>query len=207
MSASSLANFKVVFYKRPWFLITVAIIVVVAVSVITDLPNHISKSQDFTAQNATIGQINADIDPCVYSVKESFSFYNMSLAGKLTTSDRAQVPDLLVGDQTACSFASGAVYDLTNNIQVLDTKAGKHIDQMLSVVVSWVTSDALAAIEDIQNLFQHPGKLSLIHNLTKEEAQLTKDRAAAFHDVAEASSILGTLKKPILPKLPHLTGT
>ena len=51
MSASSLANFKVAFYKRPWFLITIAIVVVVAVSVITDLPNHISRSQDLTAQN------------------------------------------------------------------------------------------------------------------------------------------------------------
>ncbi len=207
MSASSLANFKVAFYKRPWFLITIAIVVVVAVSVITDLPNHISRSQDLTAQNDTIGQINADIDPCVYSIKESFSFYNMSLAGKLTPSDRSQVPGLLVGDQTACSFASGAVYDLTNNIEVIDTRAGKHIDQMLSVIVSWVTSDALAAIEDIQNLFQNPGKLSLIDNLTKQEAQLSKDRAAAFHDLTEASRIVGKLKNPILPKLPHLTGT
>jgi len=32
-------------------------------------------------------------------------------------SDLAEVPTLLTGDETACSFASEPVYDLTNNLQ------------------------------------------------------------------------------------------
>jgi uncharacterized protein (DUF4213/DUF364 family) len=207
MSASSLSTFKVAFYRRPWFLILISVIVVVAVSIITDLPSHATKAQDRTTQNETIVAINGDLAPCVYSVKESFSFYNLSRAGKLTNSERSQVPSLLVGDQTACSFASGAIYDLTNNIQVTDTKAGRHIDQMLAEVVTWATSDALAAIEDIQSLFVHEGKPKYVKDLKKRESLLILDRAVAFADVAAASAIDGKLKDPALPLLPHLSGT
>jgi hypothetical protein len=208
MSASSLSSMKVVLYRRPWFLITVAVIVVLAVSIISDLPHPITKAEDATAQNASMKQINTDIGPCVFAVKEAFSFYQQDVSGKLSSSNLAQVPSLLVGDQTACSFTSGSIYDLTNNIQVLDTKAGKNIDHMLSVVVLWSTSDALAAIEDIQYLFNHPGDKKKLQNLSREENLLTKDRALALDYVGRAERILGiNLKQPIMPVLAHLTGT
>lgn len=207
MSSTSLSNFKVPFFRRPWFLIVVAVIVVAAVSVITDLPRSSTAAQDRVTQNDTISAINGDIAPCDYAVRQSFSFYNQSLAGNLTSSDRSQIPSLLVQDQTACSFASGSVYDLTNNIEVTDSKAGKHVDAMLATVVTWVTSDALAAIEDIQSLFVHPGDPKFIEKLTKEEVILSKDRLEAFKELAAASKIDGTLKEPSLPVLPHLTGT
>jgi len=207
MSSSSLSTFKASFYRRPWFLILVSLIVVVAVSIISDLPTHSTKAQDRATQNDTIIAINGDLAPCIYAVKESFSFYNESLAGKLSSSDLSAVPGQLVNDQTACSFASGAIYDLTNNIEVTDSKAGRHVDQMLSTEVTWATSDALAAIEDIQNLFVHPGDQKYIKDLTLQEAQLTKDRQIAFDDVATASRIDGALREPSLPILPHLTGT
>ncbi|MBW4078597.1 MAG: hypothetical protein HIU84_08860 [Acidobacteria bacterium] len=208
MPASSLLSQKAVLYRRPWFLITVAVIVVVAVSVIVDLPHPITKVEDATAQNASMKQINTDIGPCVFAVKEAFSFYEQKVSGRLSTSNLAQVPSLLVGDQTACSFTSGSIYDLTNNIQVLDTKAGKNIDHMLSVVVLWSTSDALAAIEDIQYLFSHPGDSKKLQNLAKEEALLTTDRTLALNYVAQAERTLGLkLKQPIMPVLPQLSGT
>ncbi len=207
MPASSLSTFKVSFYRRPWFLILVSVLVVVAVSIISDLPTHSTKAQDRTTQNETITAINGDLAPCIYAVKESFNFYNESIAGSLSAADLAAVPGQLVNDQTACSFASGAIYDLTNNIEVTDSQAGRHVDQMLADVVTWSTSDALAAIEDIQNLFVHPGDEKYIRNLTKREAQLNKDRQAAFNDIKAASRIDGTLKNPSLPVLPHLSGT
>jgi hypothetical protein len=208
MPASSLSTMKAVLYKRPWFLITVAVIVVLAVSVISDLPHPITKMQDASAQNSSIKQINTDISPCVFAVKESFSFYQQKVDGRLSASNLAQVPSLLIGDQSACSFTSGSIYDLTNNIQILDTKAGKDIDHMLSVVVLWSTSDALAAIEDIQYLFSHPGDAKKIHNLGLKEALLAKDRQLALDYVAKAQRTLGvTLKQPIMPTLQHLSGT
>jgi len=207
MSATSLSTFKVAFYRRPWFLILVVAIVVIAVSIITDLPGTTTTAQDRVTQNDTIKAINGDLAPCIYSIEQSFYYYNLSMSGKLSASERSEVPSQLVGDQTACSFASGAIYDLTNNIEVTDTKAGKYIDEMYSTVTTWATSDALLAIEDIQNLFVHPGDPKYINNLTKQQKLLAKDRLIAIAEVASAAKIDGPLKKPSLPVLTHLIGT
>jgi hypothetical protein len=197
-----------IWYKRPRFLIALAVVVVLAVSVITDLPQHITKAQDAAEQNDSIHQINTDTAPCVFAVQQSFSFYQEHVTGQMSAAHLKQVPALLVGDQTACSFASGGIYDLTNNIQVNDTAAGKHIDRMLSVIVTWATSDALAAIEDIQYLFVHPGNATKIARLAKREAFLAEEKVKIDGDFRAAEKVLGlTLKVPKIPSLPVLSGT
>jgi hypothetical protein len=208
MAPSSLESTVLVWYKRPRFLIALAVIVVLAVSVITDLPRHITTAQDAAEQNDSIHQINTDVAPCVFAVQQSFSFYQEQVNGTLSAAHLKQVPALLVGNQTACSFASGGIYDLTNNIQVNDTTAGKHIDSMLSAIVTWSTSDALGAIEDIQYLFAHPGNTVKIKKLTLREALLAQDKVKIDGDFAAAEQILGLeLKKPKIPALPTLSGT
>jgi len=208
MAASSLISAKVVWYKRPWFMITAAVVLVVAVSVITDLPHHVSPAEDAAAQNASLKQINADIAPCSFAVQEVFSFYQKQVAGQLTASNLKQVPRLLNGDQTACSFASPAIYDLTSNYTPFLTKAGKQIDQLRGVVVTWISADALGAIEDIQYLFDHPGDPTKLAKLAKRERYLTSERALALADLQSANQILGTQLSPLkLPILPTLPGT
>ena len=208
MVTSSLSTLKVVWFRRPWVLITFAIVVVIGVSVVTDLPHPITKAQDAAAQNATIKQINTDIGPCGFAVKESFSFYQRMLDGTLTAENRRQIPALLVGDQSACTLASGGGYDMTVNIQPLETKAGKHIDQLMAMLVRWMTNDAKDAILDIQYLFTHPGDGKTIHDLSLRQLYLSEDRTAAINDVTDASAVLGiTLTEPKLPVLPHLSGT
>jgi len=54
MPTSSLGIAKAVWYRRPWVLATLALIVIVAVSVVIDLPRPITKSQDAASQNASI---------------------------------------------------------------------------------------------------------------------------------------------------------
>lgn len=208
MSMSSLGITKAVWYRRPWFLLTVALVVVAAISVIVDLPGHMTPKQDASTQNASIKEINADLEECSFAVRQSFSFYNQDVAGTLTSSDLAQLPTLLTGNQTACSFASEPVYDLTNNLQIDDTKAGIHIDHMLSAVEQWITNNALASIEDIQYLVNHPGNTKKIQNLAAEESDLQRGRTRALNDEAIAQKILGLTLVPVrLPVLPHLTGT
>ncbi len=208
MPTSSLGIAKAVWYRRPWFLLAVAIVVIAGVSVIVDLPAHMTPTQDAASQNSSIKEINTDLEDCSFAVKESFSFYNEDVAGTLTASDLAQVPTLLVGDQTACSFASEPVYDLTNNLQVDDTKAGVHIDRMLTVVEEWITNNALASIEDIQYLFNHPGNAAKLRNLAAEESDLQVKRTRALRDESAAEKILGLTLVPVkIPALPHLTGT
>ena len=208
MPAASLGSTVVLWYRRPWFLVTLGIVVVLAISVITDLPHHITKAQDASEQNDSMHQINTDIAPCVFAIKQSFSFYQEEVTGTLPSANLKQVTKLLVEDETACTFASAGVYDLTNNIQVNDTKAGVHIDSMLSVIFIWVTSDAVAAIKDIQYLFTHPGDPAKLRSLSKQEVILGEDRTKLFADFTAAERVLGvTLKSPKIPALATLSGT
>jgi hypothetical protein len=208
MATSSLGLAKAIWYKRPWFLVTAVVVVIAAISIITDWPHRISTAEDAASQNATIKQINGDIKPCAFAVSETFRFYNENVAGQLTSSNLAQIPKQITDDRIACSFASGPVYDLTNNIQVVDTTAGKHIDRMLSVVERWMTANALASIEDIQYSFVNPGSTSKIGNLASEEVKLRKNRQLALSDVKSAEKVLGTRLLALkLPVLPHLSGT
>jgi hypothetical protein len=208
MSTSSLGLAKAIWYKRPWFLLTVAIVLIVAISVITDLPHPITKAQDAAAQDATLKSINGDLKLCAFAVNESFNFYNADVSGKLTKSNLSKIPKLLNDDRTACSFASQPVFDLTNNIQPLRTTAGKHIDRMKSVVQQWMTNNALASINDIQYLFAHPGDESKIRDLTTQQIGLASKRRLAQSDVSNAEHVLGiSLVIVNLPVLPHLIGT
>lgn len=208
MATSSLGLAKAIWYKRPWFLVTVAVVVVAALSVLSDLPQHITKKEDAASQNATMKQINADLAACSFAINESFSFYNKDVAGTLTKSELAQIPPLLVGDQTACSFASQPVYDLTNNIQPRETAAGKNIDKVLRVAQQWMTNNALASIEDIQYLFENPGASSKIADLTKQEVKLNATRQLGINDVLAAQKDVGIKLVPLkIPVLPHLRGT
>jgi len=208
MPASSLGSVKAIWYKRPWFFTTVAIVVVVAVSIITDLPHPISRAEDASSQNASIKQINTDTAPCAFAVKEAFSFYTEDVTGKMSAANRPQAVTLLVGDQTACSFASGGLSDLTNNLQVNLTAAGKYIVSMGRAVQMWMTDYSLAAIEDIQYLFVHPGNQKKIADLAAEEVQLSATRQQAYADLQRAEAIVATTLVQIkLPVLAHLQGT
>ena len=208
MPTSSLGITKAVWYRRPWVLASLALIVIIAISVVIDLPHRITPAQDQASQNASIKEINTDLADCAFAVKESFSFYNMDVRHQLTTSDLGQIPTLLTGDETACSFASEPVYDLTNNLQVDDTKSGKHIDRMLSAVERWITDYGLASIRDIQYLFNHPGDAQTIRHLATQERQLANERTIALNDEAQATRALG---RPLIalkiPSLKHLSGT
>jgi hypothetical protein len=189
-------------------MITFVIVVVIGVSVITDLPHPIAKGEDASAQNASLKQINADIAPCAYAVKEAFGFYRASVAGTLTKSRLKVVTTYLPNDQTVCSFASAGMSDLTNNLQVLDTEAGKNIDKLLTVTVRWMDSDGNAAIVDIENLIKKPGDKAAMADLRLRENYLAKDREIALGYLNTASSILGVqlsnLKLPVLAPLPGI---
>jgi hypothetical protein len=208
MAASSLGTMKAVWYKRPWFLVTAVIVAVVAVSVITDLPQHVSKAQDASYQNASLKEINNDLAPCSYAIKQAFSFYDQRAARTLALSNYAVARTYLTEDQVACSFAGAPVSDLTNVLQITQTTAGAHVYTMYSSVVRWMTSDADASIADILYLFNHPGDQKHLRDLSKQERYLTKDRTDALNDLAQASKILGIQLTPLkLPVLAQLPGT
>jgi hypothetical protein len=208
MPSSSLSISKAVWYRRPWFLATVGIILVVAVSVITDLPHSVSKSDDAAAQNGIVKQINSDAAACVFALKESYSFYRGSLAHTIETSNLPTVKNYLLEDQTACSFASGTVFDLTQNISPLDTKPGKFVDSAYQMTVKWITYDAVGLINNIRAYFAGGPSAAVTANLVKYQNLLESDRNSEINDMAQASGLLGTTLTAInIPSMPRLPGT
>lgn len=208
MATSSLSSEKVIWYRRPWVVVTVVLVLVVAIAVITDLPRPLAKSEDATAQNASLKQINTDIAPCAYAVKEAFGFYRDSVTGKLTPQKLSVIKTYLPNDQTVCSFASAGMSDLTNNLQVLDTAAGKYIDRIVKVAVTWMDSDGNAAIVDIGYLIKHPGDAKKMADLRKQQSYLNQDRQIALGYLNTARSILAPqhLNNLNLPELAPLPG-
>ena len=197
----------VVWYKRTWVIVTAAVVAVVVASILIDLPRPVSNAEDVASQTATLKEINTDVAPCGYAINETFLIHHDQLSGTLTPSDQAAATRMLTDDQTACSFTNGSIFDLTNNIQVQDTAAGKYVDRMLSVATAWATSDALAAVEDIQYLYFHPGDRPKTRDLVHQEQLLAQDRAQATADVQQASTLLhAQLPAPNLPQLPTSTG-
>jgi hypothetical protein len=198
---------KPVWYKRAWVLAGAAVAVVIIASVVVDLPSHTTVATDTADQTTIMQQINSDIDGCSYGVKETFTIYQDLKKGSLTPSDQAEVPSMMRDDQTACSFTSSEIYDLSN-VEGTGTPAGKNIGNVVNVVTLWATSDALGAIEDIQTLTTDPTDTATIADLSKQEVALAKDRAQADAYVTTADRILkARLPMPDLPALPHLTGT
>jgi len=192
----------VTWYKRTWVIVTAAIVVVIGASILIDLPRPVSNAEDIASQTASLKEINADVAPCGYAITETFLIHHDQVAGTLTPTDRQAATKMLTDDQTACSFTSNSIFDLTNNVQVQDTAAGKFVDRMLSVTTTWATSDALAAVEDIQALYLHPGNTAKERDLVTQEKLLAYDRARAFYDIQQAGALLHThLPKPNLPAL------
>ena len=194
---------KPVWYRRGWVLAAAAVAVLIVASVLVDLPTNTTPATDTADQAAVMKQINSAISGCSYAAKETFTIYQDLQAHSLSAADVAETPAMLRDDQSACSFTSSSIYDLSN-VEGTGTPAGKDINQVVVVTTTWATSDALAAIEDIQTLTNDPKDTTALADLPKREAQLAQDRAKADGLVASADRILHAhLPMPDLPSLPQ----
>ncbi|MGA2529669.1 MAG: hypothetical protein ABSG36_10965 [Acidimicrobiales bacterium] len=192
---------------RPWYrrralLVGLCTIVVLAVTVISDLPVHGSNAANISAGKGVMTEINTDIAPCAFAAQESFEIRARQLAGSLTAADRQQAPGLLRQDLAACSFTDDSIYELSS-IEVPGSTAGKRLGDLVTTATEWATSDALGAIGDLETLLTHPSNKSAKRDLAVRERTLAADRAAARGDVSAADQILGTrLEEPDMPALP-----
>jgi len=196
---------KPVWYRRAWVIATAGVVAVIVASVLVDLPANTTRTTDAADQAAVMKEINTDLAPCAYGVSETFTIYRDQQRHILTPSDTAESPAMMRDDQEACSFTSSTIFDLSN-VQGTGTPAGRDVGQVINVATLWTTSDALGAIEDIQNLFDHPGDAAALRDLPKRETALAKDRAQAFGDVEAANRILNAhIPLPDMPDVPRLT--
>ncbi len=188
-------------------LVVLVIFVVLLITVLSDLPVSTSRADDISAERSVMSEVNTDLAPCALAIHQAIGIWNLQAAHELTAADRAPTPGLLSDDQTACSFTNEDIYDLTTNIQVPGTPAGKHLGQMVATATLWTTSDALRAIEDVQTLMSDPSNTSVLRNLSKEEVQLAADRRTALSQEEAADQALDVRLPAVdLPPVPG-TGT
>jgi len=186
-------------WRRTRLPIVAAIVVVVAVAVITDLPTHESLASEQAAGNALLTEVNNDVAPCAFSLNEANSIYRDKLAGTLTVSDRSRVPSLLQDDAAACSFTSDNINDLAD-IEEPGTGAGKYLALVVNLAQAWTTSDALGAIDDLITLEADPTKTAARNDLAARQQLLSKDRRAALTALTDADHYLhGTLTPLQMP--------
>lgn len=178
-------------YKRRAVLVTAILVAVVAVTVVTDLPQHASRPVETAGDKSVMSQVNSDVGPCSYALGESFTIYSDLTAHRLSAADAAQAPGLLRDDQAACSFTDDSIFQLST-IEVPGSTAGKDLGQLVSTVTLWATSDALSAIEQIQTLSSSPSDTPALRKLAQEEKLLSSDRSQAEAELSAADKVLRT---------------
>lgn len=177
--------------------IAVVVLVIVLITVLTDLPTSTSRASDISAERAVMTEVNSDLQPCAYSIRQALSIWALASTHRLSAADQAPTPGLLSDDQSACSLTNQSVYDLASNIQPPSTPAGKQLGQLINTATLWTTSDALQAVEDVQALMNKPGNTAALDGLKKAEAQMARDRRAAFAQEAAADRDLDTHLAPV----------
>jgi hypothetical protein len=178
-------------YRRRAFLVAAGVVVVVVAAVISDLPTPTSRASDTKGENAVIKQINSDVAPCLFSVREALTLYGDETSGTLSSAHRAQIPALLRDDQTACSYTNSNIFELSD-IDVPGSAAGKQVRQAVNTATVWATSDALGVVEAIQTLTSRPGDRKAQAQLRNDERLLIEDRKKAAAQIDAAGHALGT---------------
>jgi hypothetical protein len=183
--------------------IAAVVIVILLITVLTDLPTGTSRTSDVSAERSVMSEVNSDLQPCAYSVHQALGIWALAATHQLSAADRAPTPGLLSDDQSACSLTNESTYDLASNIQPPSTAAGKELGQMISTATLWMTSDALRAIEAVQTLMNDPGNAAARRSLKEAETQLARDRRTALAAENAADRDLGAQLAPVdLPAEP-----
>ncbi len=178
-------------YRRRAVLVPAVLTLVLAVVVLTDLPQDSSRSAQINNDTSVMAQVNSDIGPCSYALGESFTIYRDLSSGTLSQSEEHQVPGLLTDDQAACSFTDDSIYQLST-ISVPGSGSGRDLAQLVGSVTLWATADALSAIEQIQLLDTHPSNRQALKLLDVDEKMLGSDRGEAEAELTAADKLVQT---------------
>ena len=182
--------------RRRGLLIGLAVAAIVLITVLSDLPVSTSRASDIGAERSVMSEVNTDLAPCAYAIRQAIRIWNLQATHQLTPAERSPTPGLLDDDQSACSFTNEDIFDLSN-VQVPQTTAGKQLGQMVATATLWTTSDALRAIEDVQTLMNNAGDAAALHSLSVAESQLAVDRGSAVAHEKGAERALDTHLPPV----------
>jgi hypothetical protein len=189
-------------YRRRGVLLGAGVAAVVAITVLTDLPQPSSRASEIANAKTVIQEINADLAPCAFAAKEAFIIYDAETKNALSPADRGRIPTLLGDDQVACSFTDDSIFQLSS-IEVPGSTGGKQLGDVVNSLTLWATSDALGAIEAIQTLSGAPTNAKALAGLARDKQLLASDRAGAMASWRGAGALLRTqLPQLAVPQVP-----
>jgi hypothetical protein len=180
--------------RPPWWrrgpvLAGACVAAILAITVVTDLPQHASHSEQIAADVSTVDSVNSLLRSCAFAVNEAFTILGDQQTHQLTPAERAKAPSLLSDDQTACSLNNADVENLST-LELPGSVAGTYLEEIVSALTNWVTSDAQSAIEAIERLVQHPGDPAAHRQLQRAATLMQSDRRLAIADLAGATHAL-----------------
>ena len=179
-------------YWRKSVVIPAVVVVVLAITVLTDLPQHASRSAEISGDRTVMSQINGDVGPCSYALGETFTIYAGLTAHSLTRSELGQAPGLLRDDQVACSFMDDSVYQLSTIEVPGSTQQAKTSASWFRPSPCGLRRTRLSAIEQVQTLDTHPTASRALAQLRNDERLLATDRAQAEAELNAADKVLRT---------------
>lgn len=190
-------------YKRRAGLVALAIVAILVVTVLTDLPVPDNRASDITSAKIVIGQVRGDLAPCTNAASEAFQLYGFQSSGTLTSYEHSNAPAWLNQDVVACSFANAQVFDLSA-VDIPGTASGKQLGNMLNAAQLWATSDAKDAMDAISQLLGTPTNAAARTTLASDWAKMVTDRSSANRAIAAAATLLSTPLPGIgLPSVPR----
>ena len=164
------------FWRRRSVLIAGTVAVVIAVSVVTDLPQSPSPASKRSSVIATIKEVSGDVAGCNAALGEAFTIYHQLSAGTLTAAHRNEAPAILADDANGCSYTSQSIVDLAS-VQISQVGVGRTLNHLAADALNWTDPDGLTAIYDVAALLRDPHQTKARANLTQQVAQLAADRA------------------------------
>ncbi|MHB1781907.1 MAG: hypothetical protein ACYCTE_04300 [Acidimicrobiales bacterium] len=185
-------------YRRRAFLTSAAVAVVLAVTVLTDLPTASTKANDLKTAQGIVSEIETDAAPCNLGMTEALGFYADTTTGRITAAHRAQVPALIRDDLGACSFTNQSIVDLAS-INVPSNPTGRLLNAVASNVLTWCDPAALTTIDQITLLIEDKSTPAGRQRLVKDEQALTADRALAYRSIATLEHGIGSTDLTRIP--------
>jgi hypothetical protein len=175
-------------WRHPALLVGVVVVIIVAVSVITDFPVSASHSDTVASVRGYVEEIETDIAPCNYAMGNAWQLYQSDITGSATPTERGEIPSLIQQDLEACSYLQDDIVDLAGI--ATSASEGANVRGLSTATLAWIDPDALGAITDIATLVSSPSSTSELKGLARREADLVRDRATALRILAGASTTL-----------------
>lgn len=168
-------------------------LVVVVLAVVTDLPGPATHAATVASVQSTLQEIEGDVAPCSYALKESFGLEDDLRSGDLSASKQSLAKGFLQDDYDACSYTDDSLGDLAS-LGTAGSGTSAALTRIASTSLTWCVQDAFRAIAYGVRLTQHDDVIANQKRLVAEESVLNVQRGKVQADLATLGHQLKTTK-------------